>query len=305
MLEIPLNWPMESANQEMGKGASFSHKGSNIVLDFHGNPLIAQLVVFSDGNHHMALEETLQTFLKVNPGVKDVFYVTTPPPILLSILESGKINVGNLELDLDCHFFIGPPNVCKQLVEKGKLKATMPFMRSRGNVLLVRKGNPKSIQGIEDLYREDVRIFISNPDEKSSHQLYRKTLTNLANNSELDGSKIDSLLSRPGERVVHGEVIHHREAPQALAADRADTCPLYYHLALRYTRIFPDLFDIVPLGGTVDDPKPDPGNLSSYYETGLIGDGGKWGNRLHEYLMSEEVTNIYNRHGLLRPPSEG
>ncbi|GMT49623.1 MAG: hypothetical protein IEMM0008_1162 [bacterium] len=63
MLETPLNWPMESANQEMGKGASFSHAGSNIILDFHGNPLTAQLVVFSDGNHHMSLEESFQMFL--------------------------------------------------------------------------------------------------------------------------------------------------------------------------------------------------------------------------------------------------
>ncbi len=305
MLEKSLNWPMESANREMDKGASFCHKGSNIVLDFHGNPLVAQLIVFSDGNHHMALEETLQMFLKANPGVQDVFYVTTPPSILLAILESGKIRIGNLEVNLDCHFFIGPPNVCKALVEKGKLNAVTSFMESRGNVLLVRKGNPKSIQGIEDLYRDDVRIFISNPNEKSSHQLYRKTLINLANNKKLDGSKIDTLLNKPGKRVIHGEIIHHREAPQALAMDRADTCPLYYHLALRYTRIFPDLFDIVPLGGTVDDPMPDPGNLSSYYQIGLIGEGGRWGRKLHEYMMSEEVTNIYNRHGLLRPASEG
>jgi len=37
------------------------------------------LVVFSDGNHHMALGECVARFLAAYPDAGDVFYTTTPP----------------------------------------------------------------------------------------------------------------------------------------------------------------------------------------------------------------------------------
>ena len=52
-----------------------------------------------------------------------------------------------------------------------------------------------------------------------------------------------------GTKVEYGERIHHREAPQAIMDGRADVAIVYYHLALGYTRIFPSLFEMVPLGG--------------------------------------------------------
>lgn len=48
-------------------------------------------------------------------------------------------------------------------------------------------------------------------------------------------------------------------------------------LALRYTRIFPETFDIIPLGGTKENPMPPPENLTARIHMGLIGDGGDWG----------------------------
>ena len=99
-------------------------------------------------------------------------------------------------------------------------------------------------------------------------------------------------------QVVFGERIHHREAPQAVADGSADVAPVFYHLALRYVRIFPDYFDIVPLGGSVEDPDPLEGNVTGITSMGLIGDGGSWGSRLLEYLASDEALKIYESHGL-------
>jgi len=65
-----LDWPEEQA----GADNHFFHwvqPGSNICLDFHGDPVQAQLVVFSDGNHLWLLGTAWTCFYdrtKVCPG---------------------------------------------------------------------------------------------------------------------------------------------------------------------------------------------------------------------------------------------
>jgi len=77
---------------------------------------------------------------------------------------------------------------------------------------------------------------------------------------------------------------------------RADAAVVFYHLALRYQRIFPELFDSVwPTGSQ--------GNQHcaiSRFGFGLVGDGGPWGSKLDTFLMTDEVTSIYAAHGLER-----
>jgi hypothetical protein len=60
-----------------------SRSTARVCLDFHGDPVRAKLVVFSDGNHHMALGECLEHFLAANPGAGDVFYAATPPRVIV------------------------------------------------------------------------------------------------------------------------------------------------------------------------------------------------------------------------------
>ena len=59
--------------------------------------------------------------------------------------------------------------------EKGLLAEAIPLARLHP-VIGVRKGNPKDIQGLEDLLREDVRMAIANPDAASIGKQTRKIL---------------------------------------------------------------------------------------------------------------------------------
>lgn len=290
-----LVWPNEQTRGDLDE-PHFFHAGSNICLDFHGDPLRAQLVVFSDGNHHMALQECLQLFAQHYPNVEDIFYTTTPPRVIVQMLQSSCIHVGNLRLTLTPHLIISPPEVLDRLVKDGLLQTHQPFMQSRGNVLLVRYGNPKKITGIRDLLREDVRTFLSNPHtETVSYKVYEATLKNLARRENI--VSLD-FFNNP-QQIVFGETIHHREAPHAVAEYRADAAVIYYHLALRYTRIFPDVFEIVPLTGNSVEPAPDSDNVTSQFHLGLVGSGGKWGELLLAFLMGNASAKIYQRHGLL------
>jgi ABC-type sulfate transport system substrate-binding protein len=167
--------------------------------------------------------------------------------------------------------------------------------------LLVKKGNPKHIFQVSDLIRGDVRLFLSNPEtEKASYTAYRNTLKALASGQTANPDFLDEKIAQG--QVFFGKRIHHREAPQAVTEGSADAAVVFYHLALRYLRIFQDLFDVVPLGGSVEKPEPLPGNVVGKTHMGLVGDGGVWGRRLISFLGSKQAMEIYRHHGL-RPAS--
>lgn len=292
-----LDWPEELAG---GDTDSFrwSEPGSNLCLDFHGDPVNAQLVVFSDGNHHMALKDCLDIFLKRNKSLSGIFYATTPPGPLVNMLRTGGLQMGNLFIAVSPHVFISPPQVLDTLAAEGYIQTHQPFMQNRGSVLLVKKGNPKNVSGVADLAQKRLRLFLSNPESETvSYRGYMDTLKAIA---AAEGVEPSFLADTTGTGIVYGERIHHREAPQALADDRADAAIVYYHLALRYIRIFPALFDMVPLGGTALDPQPGPDHRIGRTHVGIVGDGGRWGAEFYRFLSSDVVGDIYTHHGLLR-----
>jgi hypothetical protein len=292
---MQLSWPYEGATPPGADISRFTQPASNICLDFHGDPRAAQLVVFSDGNHHMALAEALALFRSRHPEVDDIFYATTPPRVIVATLKSGALLLGNLKLSVTPHVLIGPAPVLERLHKDGYAREHKPFVTSRGSVMLVRKGNPRRLTGVADLAREDVRIFLSNPvTETVSYEAYAQTLRAMAARRALT---LDFLESRQGQvtRVVYGETIHHREAPQCLADDRADVAVVLYHLALRYARIFPDVFEIVPLTESAED---DPDQARAAIHACVVGDGGKWGARLIGFMLGDDVAAVYRHHGL-------
>lgn len=196
-----LNWPEEGIRCG-ATPATWSLAGSNLVLDFHGDPLAAGLCIFSDGNHHMALEESLQRFRDAYPAVGGIFYATTPPDPILILLRHGRLKIGNFVLSA--------------------------------------------------------------------------TVSN--------------------RKVFFGQSIHHREAPEAVAAATVDAAIVYYHLALRCVRIFSEIFEMVSIGG--GGHAPAPGNLIGFTHAGLIGDGGTWGRMCLDFLFTRPVADIYRAHGL-------
>ncbi len=263
--------------------------GSNILLDFHGDPFRADLVVFSDGNHNMALKEVLAAFQRKESGVQHFFYITTPPGPLLTFLEGG-LQLGNFVLAVTPHVFMGPGHIMAALSKEGKVTCAFPFVRNQGSVLLVKKGNPKQIRQVSDLRQPGVTLFLSNPHtEKASHKGYADTLANISGDSEFT-EKITT---------VFGKRIHHREAPAAVQEGVADAAVVYYHLGLHYIRLFPELFEIVPLGGSVEKPVPFEGNVTGRTWAGIVGQGGAFGKAFLAFLPSSEAAEIYTGHGLV------
>jgi len=290
-----LVWPNESA--QAPNAFAWHHSGSNICLDLHGNPTKAKLTVFSDGNHHMALEDCCQQFLAQHTEVKDIFYATTPPGVLVNAVQEGLLQLGNLRIPALPDIFISPKAIMQQLKTAGHISDFTPIARSLGNVMLVRKSNPTNIQGIDDLLRDDIRLFISNPvTEKASHDVYHGAILGIA---QEQGFEIAPFKHKIDNAVI-GERIHHRECPQSLFSDQADVAVIYYHLALRYCRIFPDYFDMVPFSGSAESPEFTPANETTTYYIGLMNKHKQWGEPFKQFMLSEAAVGTYVKHGLSR-----
>ncbi|MBU2581123.1 MAG: substrate-binding domain-containing protein [Alphaproteobacteria bacterium] len=292
-----LDWPNESAAGVLENTGNLTHPGSNILLDLHGDPLRARLAVFSDGNHHMALEETLQAFLAANSSAEDVFYATTPPRIIIDALASGRICCGNIVLSLHPHVFISPDNIMTRLSADGLVGPSIPFMRSDGLSILLAKDNPRNIVEPDDLFRDGVRLAVSNPaTETASFSIYEAALIAIGARTGRDESDIRDYLR--GDGVVKSRLIHHREIPQIVASGHADASLVYHHLALRYARIFPNEFQLLRVD--LEELLKPEAYLTAYCAA-LVGDGGAYGSALMDFLGSSLVTSIYAKHGLRRP----
>jgi len=285
---MKLDWPREIAADPQPAASRWQHRGSNYCLDFHGDPVAAELCVYSDGNHHMALEESLETFRRAH-GLRSIFYCTTPPSVYLDWFDAGALELGNLRLSRAPDLIIGPENIVADLQHSGRVAAARVFAASLGNHLLVRRGNPAGIGGVRDLLRPGIRLFVSNPEtEQASHQVYRQTIEALARREGLEGAA--ALFDAPRD-TLFGELIHHREAPQAVADGEADAAIVYAHLALRYTRIFPRLFEVVELPAGDD-------NITSRYAVGIAPGGDALARGLYDFFAGGGTADIYRRHGL-------
>ena len=292
---MQLDWPPENALDPDLAYSRWFHPTSNYCLDFHGDPTAADLRVFSDGNHHMALEDTLESFRK-SFNLTSIFYCTTPPKVYLDWMQSAAIEIGNLRLSVVPDIVIGPDDIMDKLLSQNKVARNQVFAQSRGNSFLVQKNNPKKIHSIRDLLRDDVRLFISNPvTESASHSVYRQTLEGIAAIQGIAVNSIGDLLA--SDQVMFGELIHHREAPQSVANADADVAIVYDHLALRYCRIFPELFDRIPLPANEC-------NVTTKYKIGLVDENSQVACDAFDYFFSEKTASIYLHHGLL-PAFEG
>ena len=120
---------------------------------------------------------------------------------------------------------------------------------------------------------------------------------------------INSIYNNVGDdpyKWLAGPRIHHRDLPWSVAYGKADAAIILYHLGLFAWQSFPDIFDIVPLGGTIDDPQPLLG--TDIRDRFIVRIKGNWSTRqlearetLIETLLSAEFTTILEKRGLLRP----
>ena len=157
----PLVWPVVTRLQPGIRSIAGHTDTVPDIVGRIGTP--ASLVIFTEGNHLMVLlsEDIVGAFpswAKLQPQYADldlenVVVVTVPQPVVVQMIRSGGIALGNLTLDVSrkSGFYpdivMGGPDPLQQLRKLGVLEPQARFFsKNRGLALLVRKGNPLGIR---------------------------------------------------------------------------------------------------------------------------------------------------------------
>jgi len=167
----PLVWPTAAKLQT--KIRSFDGH-TDTVLDVFGRiGTPASLVIFTEGNHLMVLSSNdivgaFMSWAKSHPQYADldltnIVLVTLPQPILLEMVRTGGVTLGNLTLDVSRSsgfypdIFMGYAEPLRQLRRLGVIGPEARFFcKNRGVALLVRNGNPLGIHDLPDVVRAGV-----------------------------------------------------------------------------------------------------------------------------------------------------
>ena len=221
----------------------------------------ASLVVFTEGNHLMALlgDDILGAFpawAKAQPqhadlDLENIVVVTLPQPVVVQVIRTGAIALGNLTLEVSRRSGFYPDIVMagpEPLREVRKLGAIGPqarfFSRNRGPALLVRKGNPLGIRALTDVARTGARIALPNAVEAAARARYRAAIEGLIGKPASDALFAAEVPDFPGRLGIV-----HRDLPEMVARGYADVAFTQYHLVSYWTRIFPRHFELVAVPG--------------------------------------------------------
>jgi hypothetical protein len=255
----PLVWPVVTKLQPGIR--SFAGHTDTVpdIVGRIGTP--PSLVIFTEGNHLMVLlsDDIVGAFPSwaksqsqyADLDLGNIVVVTVPQPVVVQMIRTGGIALGNLTLDVSRKSGIYPDIVMAgtgPLRELRKLGVIEPearfFSRNRGPALLVRKGNPLGIHGLTDIARTGARIALPDAAEEAARARYRAAIDGLIGKSAADAVFAAEVPTFPG-RIG----IVHRDLPEMVARGYADAAFTQYHLISYWTRIFPRHFELVPVSG--------------------------------------------------------
>jgi hypothetical protein len=211
-----LVWPLVTKPQP-GIRSFVGH--TDTVLDVIGRiGAPPSLVIFTEGNHLMVLSSddivgAFPSWAKsqsqyANLDLTNIILVTLPQPILVQMIRTGGVALGNLTLDVSRSsgfypdIFIGYPEPLRQLHQLGVIEARARFFcKRRGVALLVRKGNPLGIHGLADVVHAGTRIAL--PDAGDVRAKCLAATDKLIGKSAVDTLLAAEVPSFPGRLGTH------------------------------------------------------------------------------------------------------
>jgi len=260
----PLVWPLVGGAQP-GIRTFAGH--TNTVLDIVGRVgTPPSLVIYTEGNHLMVLlgKDIVGAFpawARTQPqyahlSLDNIVVVTMPQPIVVQMVRTGVIALGNLTLDVSraSHLFpdivMGGPAPQRELRKLGVVEAQAHyFSRDRGRALLVRKGNPLGIHGLADVARTGARVAQADSVAAGARAGNRAAIETLIGQAATDAFFAKEVEHFPGRLGIT-----HRDVPEMIARGYADVGLTQYHLISYWVRTFPNHFELVPIAGAEQFP---------------------------------------------------
>lgn len=279
----PWNKPLESK-------LNFTIEGIDNLPDIYGDINDPQLVIFMGGNQFMVLDDLLAAFKKMHPQYQRILVETLPPGLLFQQIKTGELVIGNMRITVKPDIYTTGKNKIDE--NKTMFGRTEAFTATQ-LALMVQKGNPKRIKGIEGLQQKDIRI--SMPDK----------------NIEGIGNTVEDAYRKAGGEKLHHTImvdkvkdsttfitkIHHRQSPMRILYNKADVAPVW-ETEITYQK---------SLGHPVDKVViPKKFNKYSVTSGGILNDAPhkEAANHFMDFLISNEAQTIFKKFGFKEPNEE-
>ena len=179
-----------------------------------------------------------------------------PQPMVVQMIRTGAVALGNLTLDVSRasglfpDIVMGGPAPQRELRRLGVVEPQARyFSRNRGRALLVREGNPLGIHGLADVARVGARVAQADSVEVGARAGNRAAIEALMGKPAADAFSAQEVEHFPGRLDIT-----HRDVPEMIARGYADVGLTQYHLISCWVRTFPNHFELVPIAGAAQFP---------------------------------------------------
>lgn len=273
--------------------------GGDVKYGQIGDSYTADLVMYLAGNQFMVMEELIKDFQSKNPDIKAVYVETIPPGQILQnqILKQGEIEGQKTAQNPDVYASVNLKHLQK-LKEKDLMSDYMIYTRNKLE-LMVAKGNPKNIQNVQDLGRDDLVQSHPNPITEGIFKFYgSEMLKDLGLYDKITGGKeCKSCWAVEGKTWFTSR--HHRETPHRIENGEAD-------VGIVWTT---EVVEAQSQGRSVEGVAIEaPYNKQDKvgYAIGSLKSGRNQDNakRYLEYLATDEAQNIYAKYGFIKATAD-
>ena len=260
------------------------------VVDLHGDPCAAELVLFMNGNQFMAMDDVVAAFSAEHPGVAEVFFETIPPGKLVEQTLNGRLQIGNLVLSVRPDVVAAGPRALKPLVERDLLEEPQEYTRN-DLAILVRAGNPLGIRGWADLARPEVRVAMPNLQFEGVAELIAEAVEKTC------GAHVRQTIfeEKAREGSTRFTEIHHRESARWLADDEVDACPLWATEAQYHCEVLGADMQTISI--------PEEENVVGRYSLAVVRDCAhpEAARQFVEFMVSGGGREVYRHYGFAPP----
>jgi len=284
----------ESKDAGHGKDYRTFHGSGEVEYGSIEDSYTSDLVMYLAGNQFMVMQELIGDFQENNPDIETIYVETIPPGQILNtqLLKQGEIEGQQTAMNPDLFASVNI-NHLKKLKGKGLMDKHSIYIHNKLE-LMIAEGNPKNIEGPEDLGRGDLVQSHPNPITEGIFKFYgSEMLEDLGLHEQVTGgAECRSCWAVEGKTWFTSR--HHRETPDRIEKGEADVGIVWT------TEVVHAKAEGRPIDGVAI---PDPLNKQSKvnYAIGIMNDGRNTDNaaRFLEYLSSDEAQAIYASYGFL------
>jgi len=261
----------------------FTVPGIDNVPDLFGDINDPQLVVFFAGNQFMCVDDLLAAFKKEHPQYQRIFVETLPPGILAKQIEGGSITIGNMRITLKPDIYTDGKDKMNKLPE---LFSKTEAYAENNLAIMVQKGNPKGVKGLDDLGKLGIRVSMPNPQFESIGKRIEEAYVKAGGESLRKTIMEDKVK----DSTTYLTQIHHRQTPMRIMYNQSDAAPVWYSEAW-YQKMIGHPVDLVEI--------PANENIIATYVAGQMKNAPhlQAAKDFMNFLVSPAAKAIYSKYG--------